>query len=118
MRNIPFAKAVKWGAAIVLFLAIIIFSYFKTRDIFFGARFAIEGIANNAVYDDPVRKIAGIVHGAREFTINGDPIFLDPTGRFEDTRLLLPGYNAVTIAARDRFGKGKSKTYEVIYNKL
>jgi len=109
-------KILKMTALIALFVLILVYSFFKTRDLFFGLRLVVSGIADNQSYSDPVLEITGQAKKAKELTINGDEIFVSPEGNFRDLRILLPGYNIITIKAKDRFGKEKKKIYKVVYN--
>ncbi|HXK35233.1 MAG TPA: hypothetical protein VJ103_01875 [Candidatus Paceibacterota bacterium] len=115
MRSISLAKVIKIGSLALLFAGIFVFSYIKTKDLIFGVRLLVNGITTNANYMEPVLQISGVAKRVKNLTINGEGIFIDPAGNFEDIRILLPGYNKLTIATRDRFGKEQSEIYEVTY---
>ena len=117
MREIRLTKILRIGGLIVLFGLIIGFTYFKTRDLLFGLRLEVTGIVDKANYPEGVLEIIGKARKAEDLTINGDKIFVDQEGKFRDWRILSPGYNMVTIKTTDRFGKERTKNFEVTFNK-
>jgi len=48
-------------------------------------------------------------------TVNGRQIFTDEAGTFQDSLLLLPGYNVITVAAKDRFNREVTEILHVIF---
>lgn len=102
-----------WG----VFLGIIvIYALFQMRDIIFGAQLSVTSITDGAVVTDQLLTIEGQMKHAASVTIDGNAIATDQNGHFSEQLLLSPGYNLVTIDARDRFGKLIEKTYRVLYN--
>lgn len=56
--------------------------------------------------------LAGTAERIAFLSLQGKQIFTDENGRWQETLLLLPGYNSVSIAATDRFGRKTEKHFE------
>jgi hypothetical protein len=62
-----------------------------------------------------VADISGIARNIAYITFNGKQIFTDTDGNFNQKFVLSPGYNVVTVAATDKFGRTSQKTVELVY---
>ncbi|OGI61215.1 hypothetical protein A2645_00485 [Candidatus Nomurabacteria bacterium RIFCSPHIGHO2_01_FULL_39_9] len=112
-----FRKILKVGALALFFVVVVGYAYFKTKDLFHGVSLQINGLIDNGNYSEPAVEITGLARKTKNLSINGEEIFISPEGTFRDLRILLPGYNIITIRAVDRFGKATEKIYKVTYNK-
>lgn len=100
-----------------LFLAIIAaYALYQTRDLIFGARLQVTSLTDGTVATEQLLTIEGRMKHAAAITINSNEIKTNQEGYFSEKILLSPGYNVITISARDRFGKSIEKTYRVLYN--
>lgn len=105
-------KNIKNGLIIGLFFIIISFSYFKTKDLFMGVNLKVNGISDGEA-SSPLIKINGQAKNATLLSINDRPIFIEPNGQYEESLLLLPGYNIITIKAQDKFNNKTEKVYQL-----
>lgn len=113
------SKTIIWirtGLVIAFFLIIIFYAYEKTKNIAGGPQIKVEGISNGETLTNPLVEIKGTVMNVSLLTINGDQTFMDESGRFNKTILLLPGYNLVSVEASDKSGKKVGKEFELVYN--
>ena len=97
----------------MLFIVLFGYSYYKTKDLILGVRLIVEGIENGETVSRSEVELSGEASRAIFLSINGREIFIDQDGKFKDSLILLPGYNIITVQARDKFGKEKKKVFEV-----
>ena len=71
-------------------------------------------IQSGATVTNPVVHLSGVARYTKSLIIDGTPVALAPDGAFDEHVALSPGYNTITVAAHDRFGKGSDKTYAVV----
>lgn len=100
-----------------VFLALLAgYALFQTRDLLFGARLSVTTVSDGQVVTNSLLTVTGRMRHAKDVRINGNEIKTDPNGYFEESLLLSPGYNILTVSAHDRFGNLVEKTYRVLYN--
>jgi hypothetical protein len=98
------------------FLLVVFYGIFNARNLILGPSIEIfsppapetETAANTII-------VKGSVKNMTFLSINERPIFADTDGIFEEQLLLSPGFNIITIKARDRFKKEVQKTIKVYY---
>ena len=59
--------------------------------------------------------VSGLTDPQATVTLNGEQIFVDNNGTFQETVLLNEGINTLTIISSSRFGKQKTRTVRVTY---
>ena len=96
------------------FLSIAAYAYFQSRDLARGPRLFVETPVNGEATTSPSIALSGWAENISEISVNNMPIFIDEEGNFSEKLLLLPGYNIITIEAKDRFGKVVKKTLELV----
>ncbi|HVU84004.1 MAG TPA: hypothetical protein VHC50_04140, partial [Puia sp.] len=72
-------------------------------------------LADGSTVTSQVLNITGNARNAIELTLNGREISIDQAGDFGESLALLPGYNIISIRARDKFGHVDEKNYKLIY---
>ena len=104
----------------LLFLFIVIYTFFVSKDLIFGVK--IKNVAVNGLpmqsdekVTDSVMNVTGVAKNAISLTLNGRDISIDQQGNFNETIVLLPGYNVIDIKAKDKFGHSDEKNYKLIY---
>ena len=104
-------------AIIIFFLLFVLYAGFETIKLFLGPSLIINNPKDLTTVTEPELTVSGQVERVSYITINDRQIFADKTGHFEDKLLLLPGYNIIEVAVRDRFGKEVDKTLKIWYTK-
>ena len=107
-------KILKIVSFSILFIFIIIYSFFNTKDLIFGIKIKSVNITNNINNEINIIKITGNAKNAKNLTLNGREIFIDQNGNFNETLVLLLGYNVINIKAEDKFGYKDEKNYQLI----
>lgn len=93
---------------------VVLYGSYEFRNYFAGPSITITtplpGVSEEQMLD-----IKGETRSIAHITLNGRPIFVDETGAFTETVVLLPGHNTMTIRAEDRFGNETEVVREVVY---
>ena len=79
-----------------------------------GPTLTVSSPRDGETLKKPVVLLRGTAERIAELTVNGRKIFTDEEGVFSDSLLLLPGYNIITVVAKDRFDREEKKTLHVI----
>ncbi len=108
-------KTIKIASLCAFFLIIIIFAFFRSKDLIFGVKIRNVNIENGAKVTESVQKITGNAKNAISLTLNGREISVNNKGDFEETIVLLSGYNIVNIKAIDKFSYVDEKNYQLIH---
>ena len=109
-------KILKIIAFSIFFIFIVVYAFFNSRALIFGVKIRDVNITDGATVVDNVLKITGNARNSTSLVLNGREISLDQQGNFDETIILLKGYNVVDIVARDKFGYSDEKIYKLIYN--
>ena len=98
----------------ILFLFIIVYAFFTSKDLIFGVKIKNVNIVDGAKVTESVLEITGNAKNAITLTLNGREISVNQQGDFDETISLLSGYNIINIKAQDKFGKIDEKNYKLI----
>lgn len=102
------------GFSVFSFL-IIIFAFFRSKDLIFGVKIKNVNIIDGAKVTNGILEVKGNAKNATNLTLNGREISIDQQGNFDETIVLLIGYNIIDIKAEDKFGDTDEKNYKLIY---
>lgn len=109
-------KNAKWwfgiGFLALLFLFIGVFSYFKMCYLIKGVEVKAE---LEILENSSLAEVKGESPAATYVSLNGREIFIDKNGKFSELISLLPGYQIITLHAKDKFGNQVEKEIEVYY---
>jgi hypothetical protein len=111
----PPKKIIKIAALSIVFLLIIIFVFFNSRALVSGVKIKNVNIKDNMKVSENILKITGTAKNAVKLTLDGREISVNEKGDFEETIVLLSGYNLIDIEAQDKFGNSDEKNYKLIY---
>ena len=109
-------KIVKIGGLSLFFLIIIIYAFFRSKDLIFGVKIRDVNLTNGSTVTESVLNIKGDAKNAIYLSLDGREISVDQNGNFNETIALLPGYNIINITAADKFGYVDEKNYQLIYS--
>ena len=112
--NQKFFRNIALGA---LFIFIALFAFFGSYDLIFGVKIKDVSIENGATVYESVERITGTAKHAVLLSLNGREISIDKEGNFDETIALSPGYNIISIEAKDKFGSRDQEDYQLIYKK-
>lgn len=108
-RDSRFTKVV----LVLFFVAVAAYAFFEGRGLLYGPSISIE----NRVMEvsEPLITIEGSASRIATLSMNGHVIPLTEDGEFAEDYLLKPGYNRITLMARDRYGKKVERSIEILY---
>jgi len=123
--NTDAKKILKIVSLSVLLLFIIIYTFFRAKDVIFGVKiidvnmgFPEALLPENSIgkaSGTNILKITGNARNAVSLTLNDRIISVDQEGNFNETIALLSGYNVISIKAKDEFGNSDEKNYKLMY---
>src|SRR3989344_3017165 len=98
---------------VVFFILIAAYAYYEGSGLLWGPAIEIE----NRVMEvsEPFITIEGNARRVATLSMNGKPIAITEDGTFSEGYVLAPGYNRITLSARDRFGKSTERAIEILY---
>ncbi|MEK7088508.1 MAG: hypothetical protein AAB913_00050 [Patescibacteria group bacterium] len=108
-------KILKIVSLSVFLLFIIIYAFFRSKDLIFGVKIKDVSIIDGTKVTDNIIKITGNAENAVSLTLNDRVISVDQKGNFNETIALLSGYNIINIKAKDEFGNSDEKNYKLIH---
>lgn len=97
------------------FLLIVGYSIFRSHYLLVGVKIKDVNIEDGAKFEQNVIELTGNAKNAVNLTLNGREISINQDGDFNETFALLPGYNIVSITAKDKFGYTDEKNYRLVY---
>jgi hypothetical protein len=109
-------KILEVGGFFIFFILIVIYAFFRSHDIIFGVQIKNVSIKDGQVLTNNVVKITGNAKNAIKLYLDGREISVDQQGNFDETVVLLPGYNIINIKAQDKFGNIDEKNYKLMYS--
>jgi hypothetical protein len=99
----------------ILFVFIIVYAFFRSKDLIFGVKIKNVNLTDGAVVTESILEVKGNARNAIKLSLNGKEISVNQQGDFDETISLLSGYNIVNLRAEDKFGKVDEKNYKLIY---
>jgi hypothetical protein len=112
--NADAKKILKIATLAVFFLFIIIYAFLRSKDLIFGVKIKNVNIIDGAKLTKNIMEVTGNAKNAISLDLNGREISVDKEGNFDETIVLLPGYNIIDIKAKDKFGNMDEKNYKLI----
>jgi len=97
---------------------IIIFAFFESKNLIFGVKIKDVNIVDGTKYIKNIVNITGNAKNAINLSLNDRTISIDQKGNFNETIALLPGYNIISIKAKDEFGNNDEKNYQLMLEKI
>jgi len=108
-------KILKFVSLFILLLFIVVYAFFKSKDLIFGVRIEGVNLVDGANIEENVLDVKGVARNVTKLTLGGREISVDQKGNFHEAIALLSGYNTVVIRAEDKFGNKDEKIYQLIH---
>ncbi|MES2416423.1 MAG: hypothetical protein V4504_01865 [Patescibacteria group bacterium] len=107
-------KIIKISSLAFLFLFIILYAFFRSKDLIFGVHIKNVNIVDGVKLETNILTVTGNAKNAVLLSLNGREISIDQNGNWNETIVVLPGYNIVKINAKDKFGHTDEKNYKLM----
>lgn len=114
-RGMTAKKLIRTVAIVLLFVVILGYALWRSQDLLFGIRLKVEGLSPDTTFTESVIELKGRAKRATEIRVNDRIVPVDQEGIWVDTLALLPGYNVLTVSAKDKFGRSVSRIYRLYY---
>lgn len=114
-RTISIKKYLRIGILGGLFVFIIFYAILETRSLARGVQIKISGLENGQVFTNENISLTGTAIHADYLSLNDRELAIDIDNNFKSDLVLSPGYNIVTLEAKDRYDKKTKSVYEVFY---
>src|SRR5271155_1350269 len=102
--NTDAKKIIKAASLSIFFFIIIAYAFFVSHGLIYGVKIKNVNIIDGATVTNAILEIKGNAQNAIYLSLDGREISIDQSGNFDETIALLPGYNIISIKARDKFG--------------
>lgn len=93
------------------------YSLFQARNVIRGPIIKINSPSNGVSVKDSMIEIKGLAKNISFISLNGKQIFVDKNGNFNEKIILASGYNALKMAAKDKFGRLTEKSLEIVLSR-
>jgi hypothetical protein len=107
-------RILKTAMGVGLAMLVIIYAGYKFQDFWRGPTITITHPQSGEQFDRPVVELTGTAKRIAFLSLNGKQIYTDPSGHFEETLLLSPGHNIITVSAEDKFNRETEKKLQLV----
>lgn len=108
-------KILKVICVLGLVLGIGTYVLYQSRSLLQGPQISIFDPTEGSAVAKSLLEITGSAKNIAFITLDGRQIFVNEQGVFKEKVVLSKGYNAVTIAAKDKFGRERIKTLGLFF---
>jgi len=108
-------RIVRTGGLVLIVAILAGYAYFESRAFLGGPQITVVTPENGATVEDDLIMITGTAQHISHITMNGRQIFVDTAGKFAEQYILSYGYNVITVAVEDRYGRTHEEHLELIY---
>lgn len=107
---------IKVTLSILFLIAIVGYGFFQSTRIIVGPEITLNNIESGTSTTSPLISISGEAKNTSTLEIDGRKVFTDEKGYFAEKILLYPGYNVISLQAKDKFGASITKSLEINFN--
>ena len=95
-------------------LIIVVYAFFRSLNYIHGPSIDIYQPINGSAIASTTVTIIGRADRVNTLSLNGKQIFIDESGNFKETIVVLPGINIITFSAQDQFGRTDNEQLELV----
>lgn len=107
-------RIIKTSIAIIVIVLIVAYALWRSLAYARGPRITLSDPANYASITSTTTHVIGRVERANTITLNGKAITIDEQGHFDETIIVFPGTNILTLEARDQFNRTVSEQIQIV----
>jgi len=108
-------RFLKLWVTLAVFVLIGGYATFQAHAFVQGPVIEVQSPLDGSVTAESLITIKGNARNISYLTLNGNKIFTDESGEFDERILLSRGYNIMKLEAQDRFGRKTAQTLQLIY---
>ena len=98
---------------VVFFVLAMLYAYYETRGLLYGPEIKVPSSVMEA--HEPVIVIRGSAERIAQLEMNGKAVPVTEDGAFNEPYVLSVGYNRIVLEARDKYGRTRERTIEILY---
>lgn len=98
----------------IVALIIILYALSRSLNYIHGPQIEIFQPINGSAIASTTTTIIGRALRINSLSLNGETVFIDESGNFQDTIIIFPGINNIDLTAQDQFGRSVTNQLEVI----
>lgn len=102
--------------AIILAVIVIGYAIFNFRIFIAGPQIVIQSPTNGAGLQENLVEIKGLAENINHIELNNKPIYINENDEFNEELLLQPGYNVVSLIAKDKFNRVVEQKLDLYYS--
>ncbi len=106
-------KILAYTVAIIVGIVLCFYVYHQAKTYLKGPQLVITSPSSGTSTDKALVNIQGKAQNISFLSMNGEQIFVDEQGIFNEKLLLVPGYNIIEVKATDRFGRTISRVTQI-----
>ncbi len=111
---LPYRDSRITQAVLLLFFVLLVgYGYFEAQGLLFGPSITVTSSITSV--HQAFITISGHADRISSLEMNGNPVEVTETGDFSIPYLLAPGYNRIVLDARDKYGRDRTRTLEIVY---
>ena len=100
----------------VIGIAVLGFVGMKVYPMAHGPLISFRSMKDGGSVTNPMIQVSGTALYTKDLVVNGNSLALSPDGSFDEKLVLNPGYNVISVTARDQFGTTSRHDYSVMLN--
>lgn len=113
MTRTRFRKLIRLGVFALAAAVVAGYAAWRSLAYVLGPEILINEPVDGASVASSTTEIIGRAWRVSSLYLNGRPITMDQEGHFNQTIIVFPGVNFLTVSATDRFGRSAGKTVEI-----
>ena len=106
--------SLKLIVAILAVVVVLSYGLARSYDLLAGPKIELLDLKDGQTISQELVLIKGQAKRIASLFLNGQQIFTNEEGDFREPLLLFPGYNAITLSARDKFGREVNKKIIIV----
>ncbi len=114
LTRTKFIRLLRIGAVILATIMIGGYAAWRSFAYVQGPKIEVFTPVNGSTVSSPTVEVTGQALRINALTINGNPISVDESGNFKDTRAVFPGINILTLHATDQFGRSTETHIQIV----
>lgn len=107
-------RLIRYSVIGLVALIIILYALSRSLNYIHGPQIEIFQPINGSAIASTTTTIIGRALRINSLLLNGKTVFIDESGNFQETILVFPGVNMISLTAKDQFGRSVNNQLEVV----
>lgn len=107
-------RLIRYSLIGLIALIIALYALSRSLNYIHGPQIEIFQPLNGSAISSTTATIIGKALRINSLSLNGKTVFIDESGNFQETILIFPGVNMITLTAKDQFGRTVNNQLELV----